>query len=77
MTRAEFRDVVLVTADRGAYLQIVGVPNSEEIIGKPERLVLSKQGKIPDFMEAPLAPIEEANEEVKEEKSAKKTTKKK
>ena len=73
----KFSKAVIVTATRGTYLKLKEVENSEELIGKPERIILSVEGKIPDFIEAQLdgIPVKESEEDKAEEKSVKKTRK--
>lgn len=73
MFKHEFNTVTIITADRDKYLKLVNVDNSEEIIGKPERIILNNKGNIPEFEEVDLI---EVVKEVVEEKPVKKTTKK-
>lgn len=46
-----FINNVIITADRGKYLSLKDNKNSTDLLGKPERIILSKQGKIPEFEE--------------------------
>lgn len=73
MMKHEYANVTIVTADRGKYLKLVGVDNSEELIGRPERILLNNTGKVPEFEEISLNDI--PVKEVVEEKPAKKTRK--
>lgn len=73
MMKHEYANVTIVTAERGNFLKLVGVDNSEELIGRPERILLNNTGKVPEFEEAPLESVQV--EEVVEEKPAKKTRK--
>ena len=54
MTKNEFVKEVIITAERGNYLKIANLENSEEIIGKPERIIFSKEGIIPQVEEINL-----------------------
>ena len=72
MLKNTYTNVTMVVAERGQYLRIIGVDNSEELIGKPERMVLNNVGIIPEFEEVPLD-VPTIKEEVK---PAKKTTRK-
>lgn len=54
MTKNEFVKEIIITAERGNYLKIANLENSEEIIGKPERIIFSKEGIIPEVEEVSL-----------------------
>lgn len=54
MTKNEFIKEIIITAERGNYLKIANLENSEEIIGKPERIIFSKEGIIPQVEEINL-----------------------
>lgn len=54
MTKNEFVKEIIITAERGNYLKIANLENSEEIIGKPERIIFSKEGIIPQVEEINL-----------------------
>lgn len=54
MIKNEFVKEVIITAERGNYLKITNLENSEEIIGKPERIIFSKKGIIPEVEEINL-----------------------
>lgn len=54
MTRDDFNKDVIITAERGNYLKVTNLENSEEIIGKPERIIFSKEGIIPEVEEVSL-----------------------
>ena len=43
--------VTVITADTNKYLALKHMENSEEIIGKPVRLILENTGIIPEFEE--------------------------
>lgn len=76
MLKNTYTNVTMIVAERGKYLRLVGVDNSEELIGKPERMVLNNLGNIPEFEEVSLdSPT--IVEEVKPVKKLRKTTKKK
>lgn len=76
MLKNTYTNVTMIVAERGKYLRLSDVDNSEELIGKPERMVLSNLGSIPEFEEVSLdAPT--IVEEVKPVKKPRKTTKKK
>jgi len=70
----KFSKVTIVTATRENYLKLKNIDNSEELIGKPARIILDNSGKIPEFEEVQL------NESIKaekvEEKPVKKSTRK-
>lgn len=55
----EFKSITIVTADEGKYLKLKNKEESESIIGKPMRLILSNKGDIPEFEEASLYEVEE------------------
>lgn len=55
----EFKSVTIITADEGKYLKLKNKEESESIIGKPMRLILSNKGDIPEFEEASLYEVEE------------------
>ena len=54
MTKNEFAKEIIITAERGNYLKIANLENSEEIVGKPERIIFSKEGIIPEVEEINL-----------------------
>ena len=54
MTKNEFIKEIIITAERGNYLKIANLENSEERIGKPERIIFSKEGIIPEVEEINL-----------------------
>lgn len=54
MTKNELVKEIIITAERGNYLKIANLENSEEIIGKPERIIFSKEGIIPEVEEINL-----------------------
>ena len=72
----EFNNETIITAERGMFLKLVDEPDEENKFGKPERIIFSKKGNIPEFKEVPLN-VETVVEEVKKEKKAtkKKSTK--
>lgn len=43
--------VILVVAEKGRYLALKNIENSEELIGKPTRITLDQPGVIPEFEE--------------------------
>lgn len=43
--------VILVVAEKGKYLVLKNIENSEELIGKPTRITLDQPGIIPEFGE--------------------------
>lgn len=43
--------VILVVAEKGKYLALKGIENSEELIGRPIRVTLEKAGIVPEFEE--------------------------
>lgn len=79
----EFGKNVIITAERGNYLAIKDLDNSEEVIGRPLRLILSTSGRIPEFQDVPLRDelvnekFEVVQEEQVEEKKATKSKSKK
>lgn len=72
MRKDVFKFETIVTAERGNYLKLNGVENSEELIGRPERIILSNSGKIPEFIEEVIK--EDVIEEQKVEEAPKKKT---
>lgn len=42
---------LVVIADEGKYLALKNVENSEELIGRPTRVMLEKAGIVPEFEE--------------------------
>lgn len=54
MTRSVFENDTIITAERGKFLKLVEREDSVEIIGKPERIIFSNQGNIPEFEEVNL-----------------------
>ena len=70
MRRDDFNTEVIVTAERGMYLKLKEEPENENKLGKPERIIFSKRGIIPEFIELPLdmdVPSENSNAELAEE----------
>lgn len=51
MNKKEMEDIIIIDADEGKYLAIPNVGSSEELIGLPERIVLKKTDRIPEFVE--------------------------
>lgn len=51
MKRREYKDVIIIDADEGKYLAIPNVGSSEELIGKPSKLILRRDDRIPEFVE--------------------------
>lgn len=49
-----FEKETIITAQRGYYLKLKDTENSDELIGKPERIIFSNYGKIPEFEEVIL-----------------------
>ena len=43
--------VTIITVDPAKYLVLKNVENSEELIGKPKRIIFDNQGIIPEFEE--------------------------
>lgn len=75
----DFHKFTVITADRDCYLRVKGFEKSEEVLGKPQRIILNSGGKIPDYEEVRLdeALFNEVNAPATEVKTAtKKTTKK-
>ena len=54
MTKSIFENDTIITAERGKFLKLLDRPDSIEIIGKPERIIFSNQGNIPEFEEVNL-----------------------
>lgn len=69
----DFGEDVIVTAERGCYLKFKADTVTEDIVGQPERIIFSKRGIIPEFVEVPLSTV--VTEEP--QKKPAKTTKKK
>lgn len=53
MKKREFAKgmVLVVMSDKGKYLALKNVENSEELIGRPTRITLDNAGMIPEFEE--------------------------
>ena len=51
MIKQEFQTVTTITADDGKYLILKNTENSEELIGKPVRIILNNSEFIPEFEE--------------------------
>ena len=68
MTRSVFENDTIITAERGKLLKLVEREDSVEIIGKPERIIFSNQGNIPEFEEI-LKFLEKLQEEIVEKMS--------
>lgn len=43
--------LILIVADKGKYLTLKDIENSEELIGKPTRVTFENAGIIPEFEE--------------------------
>lgn len=54
MFKNEYEKDTIITAERGKFLKLVGREDSVEIIGKPERIIFSNEGTIPEFEEVEL-----------------------
>lgn len=54
MNISDFEKFTIVTADKDKYLKLKDVSNSEQFIGKPVRIILSNEDKIPEFEEIDL-----------------------
>lgn len=54
MNISDFEKFTIVTADTNKYLRLKDVSNSEQFIGKPVRIILSNEDKIPEFEEVDL-----------------------
>lgn len=54
MDISDFEKFTIVTADKNKYLKLKDVSNSEQFIGKPVRIILSNEDKIPEFEEMDL-----------------------
>ena len=78
MRKEDFRTVTIITAENHNYLKLKEVENSEELIGKPVRMIFSKDGKLPEFEDVSLVPEALKTEEVEEvkEEASKKSKKK-
>jgi len=77
MRKDTFQYETIITAERGKFLKILGLENSEELIGKPERIIFSNKGVIPECEEKDLESAIEPEEQLVEEKQTKKKTTKK
>ena len=51
MHRFNGKLVTVIISDRDKYLALKDVENSEELIGKPERMILYSDGFIPEYIE--------------------------
>lgn len=79
MTIDKFNKVTVITADRNKFLKLKEEDHSEDLIGRPERIILNNAGKIPEFEEILLDStfVQEESVEEKPVKKTRKTTKKK
>lgn len=55
----KYKNETIVTSERGKFLKLKEVENSEELLGKPERIIFSNKGNIPEFEELDLIEEEE------------------
>lgn len=51
MQKQKLKRVTIITAEPEHYLVLVGQENSEELIGKPRRIILGNDGIVPEFEE--------------------------
>ena len=51
MHKQEMKKTMIITAEPKHYLILKNMENSEELIGKPVRIILDKDGLIPEFEE--------------------------
>lgn len=51
MTLNELRMNTIITAENGKYLALKNAENSEELIGKPVRIIFDNTGIVPEFEE--------------------------
>lgn len=51
MKRREYKNFIIIDADKGKYLAIPNVGSSEELIGKPVKMILRRDDRIPEFVE--------------------------
>ena len=47
----KYEDVTIVTAEKGKFLKLKSLENSEEIIGRPLRIIFDNSKEIPKFEE--------------------------
>lgn len=50
----DYGETIIYSAEKGFYLALKGKKNSEEIIGKPERIIFHKSDKTPEMIEKSL-----------------------
>lgn len=51
MNIQEFREVTIITSDPDKYLVLKDIESSEQLIGRPKRIILDNTGVIPEFEE--------------------------
>lgn len=51
MTIEDFGRVTIITTTLDKYLALKNFDDSEKIIGKPKRIILGNDGRIPEFIE--------------------------
>lgn len=51
MFKDVFNEVTLITAEKGKFLKIKGNKKSEQLIGRPERIISSNTVEIPEMEE--------------------------
>ena len=54
MTKSNFKDVTIVTAERNRFLKLKDNEDSVNLIGKPIRIIFSNTENIPEFEEENL-----------------------
>lgn len=54
MTIDRYERDTIVTASRGSYLKLKDKEDSEELIGRPERIIFSNSKEIPEFEEVAI-----------------------
>ena len=54
MDKVIFKKDTIITAEKGKYLKLIDIDNSEEVIGKPQRIIFSNDGIIPNCEEVEL-----------------------
>lgn len=51
MNIQEFREVTIITSEPNKYLVLKEIESSEQLIGRPKRIILDNSGTIPEFEE--------------------------
>lgn len=54
MFKDVFNEVTIITAEKGKFLKIKSNKKSEQLIGRPERIIFSNTAEVPEMEEADI-----------------------